>query len=97
MSKIDRIPDAWPAQMSDVLASRYCDLSLSQFLAMVKKGQLPPGRKIGGTRLVRWHRRRLDEALNDMHGLDDPEDPDEQENEWLLRVRGITKPPRKRP
>lgn len=70
MSKSDRIPDAWPAQMSDVLSARYCDYSLSQFQAMVKSGRIEAGKTIPGSRLVRWHRSALDQHLADIHGVD---------------------------
>ncbi len=70
MSKADRIPDAWPAQMSDTLAARYCDYSLSQFHALVRSGKIEAGKQIPGTRLVRWHRSVLDRHLADIHGVD---------------------------
>lgn len=70
MSKADRIPDAWPAQMSDVLAARYCDYSLSQFQAMVKAGLIEAGKKVPGSRIVRWHRAALDRHLASIHGAD---------------------------
>jgi hypothetical protein len=70
LSKADRIPDAWPAQMSDVLAARYCDYSLSQFQAMVKAGRIEAGKTVPGSRLTRWHRATLDRHLADIHGVD---------------------------
>lgn len=71
MSKADRIPQAWPAQMSDVLAARYCDYSLSQFQAMVGDGRIEDGKKVPGTHMVRWHRSVLDQHLASIHGAID--------------------------
>lgn len=70
MSKADRIPDAWPAQMSDAMAARYCDYSLSQFHAMVKAGKIEAGKTVPGTVMVRWHRSALDRHLANIHGVD---------------------------
>jgi hypothetical protein len=70
VSKADRIPDAWPAQMSDTLSARYCDYSLSQFQAMVKDGRIEQGKTIPGSRIVRWHRTALDRHLASIHGVD---------------------------
>jgi hypothetical protein len=64
MAKRDRIPDAWPALMSDVIAAAYLDISLSQFRALVETGRLPRGRKIWDTTMVRWRRAQLDAATN---------------------------------
>lgn len=68
MSKENRIPEAWPIQMSDAMAARYCDMSLSQFRSLVAQGKLPPGRKIFGTSMIRWLRRSIDNAIEAAHG-----------------------------
>lgn len=63
MSKADRIPDAWPAQMSDAVAAAYMDMSTSQFLILVKAKRLPDGKKVFGTVMVRWLRADLDACV----------------------------------
>lgn len=64
MAKRDRIPDAWPALMSDVIAAAYLDMSPSQFRALVECKKLCGGRKIFETGMVRWRRAQLDAAIN---------------------------------
>jgi len=68
LRKTDRIPDAWPVQMSDLMAAAYCDLSLSQFRALVDADKLPGGRKIFGTVMVRWLKADLDRVILAEHG-----------------------------
>jgi hypothetical protein len=69
MAKIDRIPDAWPALMSDEMAARYLDFSVSFFRALVDSGKLPRGRGVWGSDAVRWRRDQLDAAINLEFGL----------------------------
>jgi hypothetical protein len=57
--------------MSDVLAARYCDYSLSQFQAMVRAGKIEAGRTVPGTVMVRWHRSALDRHLAEIHDIID--------------------------
>lgn len=63
MNKRDRIPNAWPFQMSDEMAARFCDLSLSQFRALVAADRLPVGKAVFGTACVRWLRQDLEARL----------------------------------
>jgi hypothetical protein len=63
MSKSDRIPDAWPLLMSDEMAARFCDLSLSQFRALVTAGKLPAGKAVFGTACTRWLRKDLETRI----------------------------------
>ena len=69
MAKIDRIPDAWPALMSDVMAARYLDFSVSFFRALVDSGKLPRGQEVWESDAVRWRRSQLDAAINLEFGL----------------------------
>jgi hypothetical protein len=69
MSKVDRIPEAWPPVMSDAMAAQYLDFSLSQFRALVASGKLPAGQKVWGTENVRWRQAQLDAAINLEFGL----------------------------
>lgn len=64
MSKRDRVPTAWPEIMSDVMAAAYLDMSISQFLSLVKQRRLPAGRTVFESTMVRWRRAALDAAIN---------------------------------
>ena len=89
MAKRDRIPDAWPALMSDMIAAAYLDMSLSQFRALVEAGMLPRGRKIWGTAMVRWRRAQLDAAINLEFGLPANNAPNSAVvgDEWMEAIR----------
>ena len=63
MPKADRIPAAWPAAMTDVVAAAYLDMAVSTFHALIADGQLPAGIAVPGRRLVRWSRDDLDAAI----------------------------------
>lgn len=69
MAKNDRIPDAWPALMSDAIAAAYLDMSVSQFRALVDADRLPRGRQVFGSAMVRWRREQLDAWINLEFGL----------------------------
>ena len=90
MAKIDRIPDAWPALMTDVIAAAYLDFSVSQFRALVEARMLPNGRKVWGTTMVRWRRAQLDAAINLEFGLPANKTScpsDETGDEWMDAIR----------
>jgi predicted DNA-binding transcriptional regulator AlpA len=93
MAKTDRIPDAWPALMTDVTAAGFLDMSVSQFRALVEAGHLPKGRKICGTSMVRWRREQLLAWINLEFGLpaknsrvSSPIEDDEDEWESAIRA-----------
>ena len=69
MAKTDRIPDAWPALMSDEMAAVFLDMSVGQFRALVEADRLPKGRKIADTSMVRWRREQLEAWINLEFGL----------------------------
>ena len=69
MAKADRIPDAWPALMSDEMAAAFLDMSVGQFRVLVVAGHLPVGRKIANTSMVRWRREQLEAWINLEFGL----------------------------
>jgi predicted DNA-binding transcriptional regulator AlpA len=75
LAKIDRIPEAWPLLMSDVVSARFLDMSKSTFLSFVRSKRLPAPRKIAGSNLVRWHRDDLTATAAKMFGLVLPNDP----------------------
>ena len=89
MAKIDRIPDAWPALMSDAMAAQYLDFSLSQFRALVADGELPAGQKVWKTESVRWRRAQLDAAINLEFGLPANNAPNSAVvgDEWMEAIR----------
>jgi hypothetical protein len=90
MAKIDRIPDAWPALMSDVMAAKYLDFTVSFFLALVDCGKLPPGRKVFDKEVVRWRRAELDAAINLEFGLPagkTSSPADETGDDWMDAIR----------
>lgn len=45
------------------MAARFCDLSLSQFRALVATDKLPAGKAVFGTACVRWLREDLEARL----------------------------------
>jgi hypothetical protein len=55
--------------MSDTVAACYCDMSLSQFRALVEAQKLPAGRKIFGTSMVRWLKYELQAAIAAEYGV----------------------------
>ena len=69
MAKTDRIPDAWPALMSDVTAAAYLDVSIGFFRAAVEDGRIPKGHKFLGSSVVRWRKEQLDAVINLEWGL----------------------------
>lgn len=56
----------WPAMMRRGLAARYCDLSVAEFEREVNEGRLPLPIMLGNSE--HWSRRKLDEALDALHG-----------------------------
>ena len=56
----------WPAMMRRTLAARYVDLSPAEFEREVNEGRLPLPVKLGNSE--HWSRRKLDEALDALHG-----------------------------
>lgn len=56
----------WPAMMKRPLAARYCDLSPKEFECEVNEGRLPLPIMLGNSE--HWSRRKLDEALEQLHG-----------------------------
>lgn len=56
----------WPAMMKRPLAARYCDLSAAEFEREVNAGRLPNPIMLGNSE--HWSRRKLDEALDALHG-----------------------------
>ena len=61
-------PDAWPHEMNAELAAGYCgEPSVEAFLAKVGKVYPEPIRTPGV--LPKWHRRKLDQAIDQRHGL----------------------------
>jgi predicted DNA-binding transcriptional regulator AlpA len=57
---------SWPAMMRRALAARYCDLSAAEFEREVNEGRLPMPIMLGKSE--HWSRRKLDEALEALHG-----------------------------
>ena len=61
-------PGSWPREMSADLAAGYCgEPSVEAFLAKVPKVYPEPTRAPGV--LPKWHRRKLDQAIDQRHGL----------------------------
>lgn len=56
----------WPAMMRRSLAARYCDLSVAEFEREVNDGRLPVPIMLGSSE--HWSHRKLDEALELLHG-----------------------------
>lgn len=56
----------WPAMMKRSLAARYCDLTAAEFEREVNEGRLPLPVQLGNSE--HWSRRKLDEALEALHG-----------------------------
>lgn len=56
----------WPMMMKRALAARYCDLSPAEFEREVNEGRLPLPITLGNNE--HWSRRKLDEALELLHG-----------------------------
>lgn len=52
--------------MKRATAARYCDLSPAEFEREVNEGRLPLPIKLGNSE--HWNRRKLDEALEALHG-----------------------------
>lgn len=57
---------SWPAMMRRSLAASYCDLSAAEFEREVNEGRLPLPVMLGNSE--HWSRRKLDEALDALHG-----------------------------
>ena len=75
--------------MSDVIAARYLDLSLSMFRKLVKEGHLPKGRRLWGKELIQWRREDLDAAIASASGTSVPQHvpiPMGGGQEWLEAV-----------
>jgi hypothetical protein len=56
----------WPAMMKRTMAAAYCDLSPKEFEIEVSEGRLPMPIMLGTSE--HWSRRKLDEALELLHG-----------------------------
>lgn len=70
MSRKPHYPNgAWPIEMRAETAAAYCDEpSVEAFLAKVKSGVYPsPCRQRG--MLPKWHKAKLDQAVERRHGL----------------------------
>lgn len=57
---------SWPAMMKRAKAAAYCDLSPKEFEREVSEGRLPMPVMLGDSE--HWSRRKLDEALELLHG-----------------------------
>ena len=88
MAKRDRIPNAWPLIMSDVMAAAFLDMSVSQFRKLVDDGVLPEGTTIPETTLVRWRREDLENRIRLIFGLPakNVDLPSGAGGEWLEAV-----------
>jgi hypothetical protein len=61
-------PGAWPREMLAELAAAYCgEPSVEAFLAKIPRVYPEPMKTPG--MLPKWHRRKLDEAIDRRHGL----------------------------
>lgn len=57
---------SWPAMMKRGNAAAYCDLTVAEFEREVNEGRLPLPIMLGKSE--HWSRRKLDEALEALHG-----------------------------
>lgn len=64
-SRLDRLPD-WPAMMRKSMAAQYVDMSPNQFQRYVDQGIFPQPVQLGNG--LRWHRKRMDEAIGQLFG-----------------------------